>query len=82
MCIRDSNIIEPYESWEFISDDYVEVPQDGKETHTAWVYYKSEEGFDNELKGWWYQKIYFGPIPGRGELPQLNLLQYPLVEVE
>ena len=75
------NILEPYESWEFVSEEYTEVPPDAKRTYSAWVYWNSAEGYDNQLAGWWYQKILFGPAPGTEGLPQLSLLQYPMVNV-
>ena len=77
----EDNILEPYESWEFVSEQYTEVPPDAKQTYSAWVYWQPAEGYDNQLSGWWYQKILFGPAPGTEGLPQLALLQYPMVNV-
>ena len=75
------NILEPYESWEFVAEEFAELPPDAKRTYSAWVYWKSADGYDNQLAGWWYQKILFGPAPGTEGLPQLCLLQYPMVNV-
>ena len=72
------NILEPYESWEFVSKRYTEVPPEEKLTFSAWVYWRPEEGYENnQLSGWWYQKMIFTPV--EGEPPQLCLLQYPMV---
>ena len=74
----EDNILEPYESWEFVSERYTEVPPEEKLTFSAWVYWRPEEGYENnQLSGWWYQKMIFTPV--EGEPPQLCLLQYPMV---
>ena len=73
------NILEPYESWEFVTTHYVDMPPDAKLTYSATVFWHAEN--DNELVGWWYQKILFGPLPGTEGLPQLTLTQVQMVNV-
>lgn len=75
------NILEPYESWEFVAEEFADLPPDAKRTYSAWAYWHPAEGSDSQLAGWWYQKILFGPLPGTEGLPQLCLLQYPMVNV-
>lgn len=71
------NILEPYESWEFVVEEYTEVPPDAKRTYSAVVFWNAE-GSDNQLAGWFYQKIIF-TIPET--TPQLVLTQYSMVNV-
>jgi hypothetical protein len=75
----DDNILEPFESWEFIIEKFTPTPPDAKLTYSAVVYWKADKGYKkNQLLGWWYQKIIYKP----GDTPpQLTLTQVPLVNV-
>ena len=72
------NILEPYESWEFVVEKYTPVPEEAKETYSAVVFWHAEKGYDNQLVGSFYQKIIF-TLP---DVPaQLVLTQYPMENV-
>ena len=73
----DDNILEPYEAWEFVVEKYTPVPEDGKETYSAVVFWHAERP-DHQLVGSFYQKIIF-TLPD--EPAQLVLTQYPMENV-